>query len=257
MPARAAHTRRHRQQHGQITLTFGGSGCAVLQETQAASGVTGAVWRCLALFGEPAFRLATHPQQPKSGARAWQLLPPAKFLVHACLESPMESPWFPVIGVPAPHQTGPPTRTLHDDDHNPDVYFVFLALVAGNGSTRKSLPHTVTPPSVHATPQPASWLRHCRPRGPYPASCMLDWHFCLPFAVASPTPGLSDMSRGHVPTPPFPASWLAVVCRGGEVNGRPHAWLLLDRVPDRPTRRAFRGPAQVRRRPLPLPRCSF
>src|SRR4051812_45899994 len=103
----------------------------------------------------------------------------------------MESPWFPVIGVPAPHQTGPPTRTLHDDDHNPDVYIVFLALVCWEWPdaqiTAARCPSSVGPcePCEPCNPSTRLLAPSLPPESPppFPASasaCMLDWHFfCL------------------------------------------------------------------------------
>ncbi len=221
-------------------------------------------WRCLALSGA-VWRACVPACNPPSASKTWGtglavVAPGLIPCAFACLESPMARPWFPVIGVPAPHQTGPPTRTLHDDDHNPDVYFVLLALVCWEWFDAQ-----ITATRCHSSAGPCNpSTRLLASRAPslppfLSASCMLR-RALLPLAAAFCRCLPLPRAHGHVSwtcahsTLPQP---LGLQC-SVEVNGRPHAWLLLDRVPDRSTRGAFRGPTYVgHRRPLPLPQCSF
>ena len=210
----------------------------------------------LALSGELESPACNPPSANKIWGTVLAVVAPG-LIPGAHLESPMASPWFLVIGVPAPHQTGPPTRTLHDDDHNPRC--VLCVSCAGCwewpdaqvNAARCHSPVRPCNPSTRLSRLPAPSLP--------PLLRPLILHARLALLPSWPLPpGLTDVSRGHVPLHLSNSLLPCVVCCLSMVNGGPRAWLLLDGVTDRLTRRAFRGPTHVRcRRPLPLPRCSF
>ena len=194
-------------------------------------------WRCLASLR---VRVATHPSASKIWGTGLAVVAPG-LIPGARLESPMASAWFLVIGVPAPHQTGPPTRTLHATITTPMCTLCFLRWLLGiarraNHYRTLSLLRSSMQPLDPPEPPPGSVIAPS-PAPSHPARSPGTSAFFGP-----PRPGLTDVSRGHVPLHLSNSLLACVVCCLSMVNGGPRAWLLLDGVTDRLTRRPFPRP---------------